>query len=223
MSQDEANLAAASKAGSRSLVWDWPLRVFHWALLASVATSWIAIEVFDNIDIHVQSGQIILGLLVFRLLWGLFGPASAQFHHFIRGPRTIIAYLKGLPVSYLGHNPIGALSVVAMLASLIVQVVSGLCSDDDVYTTGPLTKYLSESQVALANLVHEWNQKVLLVLIATHVIAIFFYLIKKRTNLITPMLSGRSDSSKAIKPRPAWLAIVMIVLAVYVAWAIFAL
>lgn len=200
------------------------MRLFHWALLFAVATSWIAVEVFDDTELHLKSGQLVLGLLIFRVLWGFFGPASAQFHRFIRRPGTVWAYARGKPVSYVGHNPLGALSVVAMLASLVVQVITGLCSDDEIFTTGPLAQFLTEEQVALANWVHEWNKYVLLLLIATHVLAILFYLIRKNTNLVWPMISGRgATGSGGIRQRPAWLAILTIVAAAAVAWQVFLL
>ncbi len=205
------------------LIWDLPLRIFHWALLISVVVSLVAAEVLDDIDLHLQSGQVVLGLLVFRLIWGIIGPPSAQFHRFIRSPKTVIAYLKGEPVSYQGHNPLGALSVVGLLAVLIIQVVSGLGADDEIFTTGPLAQFLTGEQIEWATSVHHLNHRVLYLLILLHVGAIAFYWFRRKNNLVKPMLTGHSAAQTPIKPRPLWLAVIAIAVATVVAVAIFRL
>ncbi|MEZ5740969.1 MAG: cytochrome b/b6 domain-containing protein [Burkholderiaceae bacterium] len=208
-------------------VWDLPIRLFHWLLLVAVFFSWFSIDVLDNIGWHVRSGQFILGLLVFRLAWGLFGSRSALFLRFVRGPGTVLRYLRGQAVPYVGHNPLGALSVVAMLAVLLTQVLSGLGSDDEIFTTGPLAKFLSADQVALANWIHEENFNLLLGLVVLHVLAIAYYRVARGRNLVRPMVTGRgmsgSDGAGENQPAPAWRAWFAAALAAGVAWGVFAL
>ena len=212
----------------RSLVWDWPIRLFHWALLTSVIVSWVAVDFLDDTELHIQSGQIVLGLLAFRLAWGVIGPRSAQFHRFIRGPGTIFRYLKGEPVSYAGHNPLGALSVVALLASLLVQLLTGLASDDEIFSSGPLAQFLSDDMVSLANSIHEINWNVLTVLIGLHVAAIAVYWLRG-SNLVKPMITGFNEQSSdasptaPVKARPLWLILVTIAAAAGLAWWVFTL
>lgn len=203
------------------LIWDLPLRVFHWALLIAVVVSVVSAEVMDDMILHLQSGQVVLGLLVFRLIWGVIGPPSAQFHRFVRGPRAVLKYLRGETVSYQGHSPLGALSVIALLIALIVQVVTGLGADDEIFTTGPLVEYLTAEQVSWATSIHHLNHRVLYVLILLHVGAIIFYWRKRQQNLVKPMITGYSDTQPAIKPRPVWLALICIALAAGTAIAVF--
>ncbi len=209
----------------RVAVWDLPLRLFHWALAASVITSIVAAEVLDDIELHAQSGQVVLGLLVFRLVWGLIGSSTAQFHRFVKGPAKIIATLKGREPDEPGHNPLGALSVVALLASLSVQVLTGLGSDDEIFTTGPLVKYMSAEQVSWANQIHHLNSKLLFVLIGLHLAAIAFYWFKKRRNLVWPMIVGwaRGDFSTGVRFSPLWLAVLVAAFGAWVAWWVFTL
>lgn len=214
----------------RVAVWDLPLRLFHWALLVAVAVSVVAVELLDDTELHLQSGRVVLGLLIFRLVWGLVGSSTAQFHRFVRGPGAVFAYWRSGRVQRWGHNPLGALSVVAMLVSLVVQIITGLGSDDEIFTTGPLAQFLSEFQVGWANQIHEWNSKVLFVLIGLHLVAIVYYQWIRRSNLIGAMISGRTnvdehDERLKDPPRfkPVWLWLFVALTSAWVAWAIFEL
>ena len=133
----------------------------------------------------------------------------------------MLRYLRGETVPYQGHSPIGALSVVALLLVLIVQVVSGLGADDEIFTTGPLVEYLTAAQVSWATSIHHLTHRVLYVLVLLHIGAIFFYWRKRNQNLVKPMITGRSDSQSAIEPRPAWLAVISIAIAAGVAIGVF--
>jgi len=173
---------------------------------------------------------VVLGLLVFRLVWGLFGSSTAQFLRFVRGPGAVLAYLRSGRAPRLGHSPLGALSVIAMLISLVVQTLTGLASDDEIFTTGPLAQFLSESQVSWANQIHEWNSKVLFGLIGLHVLAIIYYQWIRRSNLVGAMISGRTsveetDARLADPPRfkPVWLWLVVAMASTWLAWAVFEL
>ncbi len=211
-------------------VWDLPIRLFHWVLLIAIVVSVVAIELLDDTPLHVRSGQVILGLLVFRLVWGLVGTSSAQFHRFLRSPRTVLAYVRGDRVEYVGHNPLGAFSVVAMLACLVVQVASGLAADDEIFTTGPLAKHVGSDWVSRANQIHEWNSWILLALVIAHIAGIAWYARIKKLNLVAPMITGRQSrtpmspqGSQAATFRPVWMSWIVITLAAVSAWAVFKL
>ncbi|MEM8839363.1 MAG: cytochrome b/b6 domain-containing protein [Pseudomonadota bacterium] len=180
-----------------SKVWDLPTRLFHWALAATVIAGWYLgyYREFSTIDYHFYLGYATGGLLIFRLIWGVVGPPSARFINIVPGPRRLITYIasvaKRRPSGVAGHNPLGGLSVVALLAVLTVQVVAGLFAEDDsLFASGPLESYVSLRWTAFANEVHYISSRVLLVLVGLHLTAILFYQVWKRENLITPMLTG---------------------------------
>ncbi len=150
----------------------------------------------ENMEIHVISGACILGLLIFRVLWGIWGASTAQFHRFIPLPLTLFAYLRAAAsegMQRIGHSPIAALSVVAMLLALTFQALTGLVADDDVYTTGPLIEYVESEFSEWATAMHSTNSDVLLGLMALHIAAILFYKFVKKRRLVKPMISGYSD------------------------------
>jgi cytochrome b len=175
-------------------VWDLPTRIFHWAL--AVCVFCLLITGFrggDAMSWHYRFGYCVLTLLMFRLVWGIVGGKWSRFASFIYAPSNILRYLKGQgePLHSVGHNPMGAFSVFAMLALLLAQVGTGLISDDEISAAGPLTKFVTNATVSLASSYHVTIGKVLvIVLVITHLAAIVFYLYKKRENLIKPMLHG---------------------------------
>ncbi len=179
-------------------VWDLPTRIFHWVLVVCVCAGWYIGDnrSFSNITYHFYLGYTIGALIVFRLIWGLVGPAPVRLAGLFHGPVAIARYLGGVlqrsPSGTAGHNPIGSWSVLAMLASLAVQVVTGLFAyDDGLFDGGPLSGYVSESTVLQMNAIHETNANVLLLLVGLHVAAALYYLVWKRENLIVAMLTGR--------------------------------
>jgi len=183
------------------LVWDLPLRMFHWMLALLVAVSIVSAEIGGNaMQIHLRSGYTILTLVLFRILWGFFGGTHARFASFVRGPATAIAHLKALRSQksgrHLGHNPAGGWSVMLMLFVLLIQAGTGLFSNDDIATEGPLAKLVSKSWSDRITGIHEINVVVLYVLIALHLAAIAFYFFRKRDNLLTPMLTGFKDADE---------------------------
>lgn len=175
-------------------IWDIPVRLFHWAIVGLVLALWITAEQ-DWMEIHVYCGITVLVLVLFRVLWGIFGSTYARFSQFVCGIPTVINYIanvfKHQPTTYLGHNPLGGWSVVLLLTMLFVQVMTGLFAYDDVATEGPLYHLVSENTGEWLSEIHEIGFNVLLVLIAVHVSAIFFYRIFKRENLVRPMLTGQ--------------------------------
>jgi len=181
----------------RRRIWDVPTRLFHWALVGTVLTGLYLGEYrdFSTIQLHFYFGYATGGLLVFRLLWGIIGPAHARLGALFPSPRALVAYLRTLfarrPSGTPGHNPVGALSVLAMLAALSVQVVTGLCSEDDgLFSEGPLAAYLNGSTVLTMTAVHYWSSRVVMALIVLHLAAILFYRLWKREDLVTAMITG---------------------------------
>lgn len=185
-------------------VWDLPIRLFHWLLVILVAVSWLSAEE-RRMDIHLLSGLGVLGLVTFRLLWGLFGSSTARFASFVRGPGAVIAYLRGQGgEKRAGHNPLGALSVVALLALLVVQVGTGLfASDTDGLDYGPLNFLVSYDLAETLSDIHETAFDLLTVLIALHLAAIAFYLFARRRNLLRPMVTGRDPQVTSGEMVPA--------------------
>ena len=142
---------------------------------------------------HFRLGYAVLALLLFRLLWGVLGGHWSRFSTFLCTPQEIIGYLRGKTKQehLVGHNPVGALSVYALLGFLMLQSVSGLFSDDEISSTGPFAHLVSGEWVSNATWWHtDVGQYVLMALVALHVAAIMFYWFKKKENLVTPMLTG---------------------------------
>jgi cytochrome b len=179
----------------RVRVWDVPTRLFHWMLVALLLLSWWTAEK-RMMDWHRLSGIVVLSLVVFRLVWGVIGGSTARFSSFLRGPAALLAYARGGSeyAERPGHNPLGGYSVVVLLLLLAVQVVTGLFATDiDGLESGPLSYLVSFDQGRLAATVHETSFNLLLALSALHVLAIAFYLVIRRRNLVRAMVTG-SDS-----------------------------
>lgn len=175
-------------------VWDLPIRLFHWLLVLCIAGSLVSVNLGGNaIEWHAYFGYSILSLLIFRFIWGFIGSKHARFSSFIPTRRAILEYLQGSTVRVLGHNPIGALSVFALLFVLSVQVITGLFVDDEIAFQGPLAKYVPNFIVSFLSEIHEGNQVVIYTLITIHISAIWFYKKFKGENLIKPMLTGDKE------------------------------
>ena len=186
-------------------VWDPVTRVWHWVLAASVITGWSLGEfrTFSIMQWHIYLGYLTGALLVFRYAWGWAGPVPVRHRTLFASLRDMPAYLRHAgarrPSGVPGHNPVGALSVIAMVLALSAQVVTGLFSEDDaLFHSGPLASEVSSDTVVMMTGYHNLFARVVLALVALHVAAILFYLVWKRENLVAPMLHGR----KWVKDRP---------------------
>lgn len=177
-------------------VWDLPTRLFHWALLVCVVGSVVTAKVGGNAtEWHFRLGLAVLALLVFRLVWGLVGGRWSRFASFIRTPGAVLRYLRGEHHEgdhfEVGHNPLGALSVLGLLAILLAQVATGLVADDEIANTGPLIRYVSGAVSSLATSWHKTGgQWLIYTLVGLHVAAIVYYRWRKRIDLVGPMLHG---------------------------------
>jgi cytochrome b len=178
-------------------VWDLGVRAFHWLLVILVVTSFVTVKIGGNaLTYHAWSGYAVLALLVFRILWGFVGGTQARFASFVCGPGAVISYLKGMfnrthhPIS-LGHNALGALSVVAMLLVLLFQAVSGLfVNDEDFAFEGPLYKWAGKELSDRITGLHHFNEKIIIALVLMHIAAIAFYFFYHKENLVRPMFTG---------------------------------
>ncbi|HEU5134029.1 MAG TPA: cytochrome b/b6 domain-containing protein [Steroidobacteraceae bacterium] len=207
---------------ARVRVWDVPTRLVHWLLVLLVTFSWWSAET-GRMEWHRWSGYTLLGLVIFRLYWGLAGSSTARFTRFVRGPRAILGYLKGGWTAVPGHNPLGALSVVALLALLAIQVVLGLFAVDvDGIESGPLSTYVSFEAGRAAAHWHEDIFDVLSALILLHIVAVMYYVFFRKQSLVAAMVHGRRAFPEP-QPAPMQSASVVrlllgIVLAVALTW-----
>ena len=189
------------------LVWDVPVRLFHWLLVALMATSYFSGRAGgDWMQLQFWSGYAILTLLIFRLIWGFVGSTTARFSSFLKGPRAAFAHIAHLfrkegPCD-AGHNPVGGAMVLVLIFAVLAQVVAGLFSadTDTGMVNGPLALKVADKWVERATDFHAWWINVLLFLVAIHVFAVLLYLVWKRHNLVGPMITGRKRIDQAVEP-----------------------
>lgn len=177
---------------NQQLIWDVPTRLFHWLLVGLLCFSWWSAET-DHMEWHQYSGIAICGLAVFRILWGFIGTSTARFTQFVKGPRAVWAHVnsKDALSNTPGHNPLGGWSVVALLLMVCIQFVSGLFAVDvDGIESGPLSYLVDFDRGRSAARAHVIGFNVLMALITMHVVAILFYYLVKRRNLIKAMITG---------------------------------
>lgn len=173
-------------------VWDLPVRLFHWALAVLVVGSVVSANIGGNATAwHFRCGYAILTLILFRIVWGLVGSRYARFSSFLYRPSAVFAYVRGDKAHTAGHNPLGGLSVIALLAAFLLQASLGLFSNDDIANDGPLVKFISKELSDRITWFHtEVNVYAVYALVALHVAAIAWYRMRRRQDLVTPMLTG---------------------------------
>jgi cytochrome b len=210
-------------------VWDLPIRVFHWSIVALVGLSWGAAEL-GWMQIHLWSGLAVLTLVIFRISWGFVGSTTARFSNFIAPPRAGIEYAKAVFYNekplYAGHNPAGGWVVLGFIVLLGVQATLGLFSHDDILFKGPLAYMVSKDVSDIFTELHEAFFNMLLALIGLHVAAVFFYLFFRQENLIRPMVTGLKDkdhvppATKLSFTNPAFAVILLALSGALVWWII---
>src|SRR5204863_1816303 len=187
-------------------VWDLPTRVFHWVLASCVIASIVTAQIGGNaMAWHFRLGYVVFTLLAFRLLWGVIGGRWSRFANFIYSPAAVLRYLRGhsRPDEHhdVGHSPLGAFSVFGLLGILALQVGTGLFADDEIANTGPLIKFVSGATSSRLTAWHKgWGQWLIITLIVLHVAAILFYLLRRRRNLVRPMLIGDQPLPPGVPP-----------------------
>lgn len=216
---------------TRLKVWDLPVRLFHWGMVGCVALAFYTMKTdgapfLFPIDIHSRAGYVLIGLLLFRWLWGWLGTPHARFASFLHSPRTLLGYgrrlLTGRPPAYAGHNPLGGLMVVVMLLSLSFQALSGLFLSDDIFFSAPLNGWVDRDTARTLQGLHHLNANLLMGLIAAHLLALVVHrLLGER--LVGAMFTGRKrlhdvpeDARIVQRPRrrgALWLALGLALLA----------
>ncbi len=213
----------------KRLVWDLPLRLFHWLLVLSIAASWFTAENSEEyldlgrgytyIEIHFWLGYWTLGLIAFRIIWGVIGPRHARFANFIAGPKRFFAYAGGFfkrnSTPFAGHNPMGAVVVVLMLLMVGAQAVTGLFLIDntEIWSAPYHSSVDAETSSKLMSF-HDFNFDMLIWVIGLHVFAILFYAVYKRQKLVGPMVTGRKSAEvvpqqEAISSSQLWKALIV--------------
>lgn len=186
-------------SSQKKRIWDPVTRLFHWSLVVAVVTGWSLGRFGPSImTVHYYMGYIVAALLVVRVYWGFRGPKPVRFTSFIYGPRKTLAYVKGMtkrvPSHWPGHNPVGALSVFAMLAVLGAQIATGLIADpDDFVNAGPLAGWVEFDTARWAASTHRLLSNLLLLLVVLHLGAILYYRFWKGEDLVRPMITGWKD------------------------------
>jgi cytochrome b len=187
-------------------VWDLPTRLFHWLLLLAVLAMVVTAKLGGNwMEWHLRLGPAVLALLAFRVLWGLAGGHWSRFASFTYGPSALLGYLRGrAPLTHrVGHTPLGALSVYALLLVLLVlllQVGSGLISDDEIAFMGPLVRWVPGAWVSQATEYHKHiGQYLLYGLVALHLLALVAYRVLKKQNLVAAMVHGDKTVDGAVR------------------------
>ena len=183
------------KQNSQVRVWDPLVRVFHWTLALAFVTAWITED--DWLDLHVPAGYTVLGLLLFRIVWGVIGTRHARFTDFVRSPATTLAYLRDVMAvrarRYLGHNPAGGAMVIALLASLAITTLSGLALYGYKEFSGPLADLLYSAPDWLGDPledIHEFSANFTLLLILLHLAGVALTSLQHRENLVRSMFTG---------------------------------
>ena len=201
------------------LIWDIPTRLFHWLLVAGLVMQYITAEWLDDaMQWHFYIGYSVLGLVIFRLAWGIVGPRYARFSAFVTGPVRVWEYattiLNPQATAHAGHNPLGGWVVILMLAAVTTQAVSGLFLTDDVFLDGPWRAAVDESVRDVMNTLHHTVFDGLVWLIGLHIIAIVFYTYVKKQSLIPAMIHGRKKTeAPPIRSSQLLLAVILALLA----------
>ena len=192
-------------------LWDLPVRLVHWSFVLSIPALWWTAEE-GNLELHQTIGYVMLALVLFRLIWGVIGSSTARFASFVRGPGAVLRYLRGAsgdPI--VGHNPVGAVSVLLLLTLLLAQTGLGLFALNEDMDGGPLSYLVSYEAADLAREVHEIGFNMILALVVIHIAAIAWYRLVKRDDLITPMVTGKRAYETAVEAptiAPWWRALV---------------
>ncbi|GLX78553.1 hydrogenase [Thalassotalea insulae] len=213
------------------LVWDLPIRIFHWGFVILLLALWYTSEQDRGlIEVHMKLGYLALGFVLFRIIWGFVGTTHARFKNFVPNFYQVIIYIRGSlsdkTTQYAGHNPAGSLMVLLMLLLVLVQASTGLFINDEVFSSGPYSGVLSSELERLLKFIHSNGFNAILLMSSVHVFAVFYYLLVKKQNLIKPMVNGKKaahvisedaaiESSKIVKA-----AVVAIAVAAFVYWLV---
>ena len=199
-------------------LWDIPTRVFHWLVVLCLPLAWWSAEE-ERYDIHQWTGYTILVLVSTRVIWGFVGSRHARFSDFLAGPATVLAYLRGRPVDFVGHNPLGGWSVLLLLSLLLLQAVSGLFNTDDVLFSGPLYYWADSDFRDTMGVVHDVAFNGLLALVGVHILAVLYHQFRKKEKLVQAMVRGSAEGRHGVeRPRSWWWAALILLLVSLALW-----
>ncbi len=217
---------------------DLPTRLFHWLIVALVIFQLVSGKA-GWLDWHMRSGETVLALVLFRILWGIAGSRHARLGALISGPRAVGLHVRellavlwrgaaGASGKTLGHSPLGGWMVLLLLLSLLIQTGTGLFATDEIATDGPLNHLVSGHAGEVLTKIHHINFAILVLLVAIHIAAALFYLWRKRENLIAPLITGRRDLPPDASPpdpgiRGSLRAAALLIVAALVVWGIVSL
>lgn len=195
-------------------VWDLPTRFFHWVLTLCVLGLFVTAELGGSAMVwHFRFGFSVLTLLLFRLVWGLVGGHWSRWAQLTLHPANVWAYLQGRTRHrWAGHNPLGSWSVLSMLLVFVLQVATGLVSDDEISNVGPLSFLVPGSWVSWSTAWHkDWGQLIVLALVVLHLSSLIWYRFKKNISLVPSMLHGNKTLPDMLTPsldhtKQRWLA-----------------
>lgn len=179
-------------------VWDLPVRIFHWSLVVLFVTAYVTNSLGGDYFIyHLWSGYALIILVSFRIVWGLVGTYHARFSHFVKNPVATTKYalsvFKKKDTHYLGHNPLGAVMVVFLLVAILVQAITGLFTNDEIFNVGPLYAYINDELSLQLTSLHRQLFYWILGAIALHIIAVIVHVVFKRDNIVRAMFSGNKN------------------------------
>ncbi len=202
-------------------LWDVPTRIFHWLLVGLLPLAWWSAEE-GHFDVHQWTGYTVLVLVVTRIVWGFFGSRHSRFSDFVVGPVAAFAYARGQGADSAGHNPLGGWSVLALLALLLAQAVSGLFNSDDVLYSGPLHYWAGSELRSVMGVLHDVAFNALLALVTLHVAAVSYYQWRRKQQLLQAMLRGRAPGREGTEAPIAWwrAALIAAVVALALWWVL---
>ena len=205
-------------------IWDVPVRIFHWSLVTLFIAAYVTNLLGPNyFNYHLWAGYGIIVLVVFRILWGFVGTYHARFFNFVRSPVATTKYalsvLKKKDVHYLGHNPLGAVMVVALLLAILVQAVTGLFTNDEIINLGPLYGYINDELSLKLTSIHRQLFYWIVGAIFLHIVAVLFHVWFKRDNIVKAMFTGKKNTDelaeeKSISSSRIWLAIIIVAIVI---------
>jgi cytochrome b len=239
--RDQTDSTARSVKWRRVAVWDLPTRLFHWTLAILFVVLWISGTEPTMLVLHLWVGAAVLAMLLFRLVWGLVGSRHSRFADFVVGARAARAHLAEIievarrgPAGaadqgpHVGHTRLGGWMILALLALLLLECVTGLFATHRHVTDGPLNRLVGDGLGRFLTMIHSGTFNVLMALVIVHISAAAFYLVRKRENLILPLITGRAELPEATAAREgrfasAWLALVLLAVAGVLVWGVMSL
>jgi len=212
-------------------VWDLPVRIFHWLIVLLFVTAYVTHTLgADYFIYHLWSGYAMLVSVSFRILWGVVGTHHARFSNFVRNPIATIKYVlsifKKTDKPYAGHNPLGAIMVIILLPALLVQAITGLFTNDEIFNLGPLYAYVSDELSLSLTSLHRQLFYWIAGAVILHIVAVLCHQFLKRDKIIGAMFTGKKtakglETEKSISSSKLWLAVILvIVLSLMLAWVV---